>query len=160
FAVQDTIARAIAAALKITLTGATTLVERGTHDSVAHDLYLRGRYFLALRLPGAMRKALDAFEGAVRRDSSYALAWAGVADAYSLGMAFLGLPPLEALPQARRAAARAEALDSNLAEVHTAQGFIAMFIDRNWADAERRFNRAVVLNPSYAPGRLFRAWLY
>ncbi|HEV8600760.1 MAG TPA: protein kinase [Gemmatimonadales bacterium] len=162
FAVQDTIARAIAAALKVTLAAGagTALVERGTRDSAAHDFYLRGRYFLAFRTPAALRKGREAFEAAIRRDSGFAPAWAGLADAYNLGVPFAALPPSQALPRAKVAALRALALDSTLAEVHTSLGFIAMFIERNWAEAERRFNRAVELNPSYVQGRLFRAWLY
>jgi serine/threonine-protein kinase len=162
FAVQDTIARAIAAALKVTLSGVTgtLLVERGTSDTAAHDLYLRGRYFLAFRTPAALRKGREAFEAAVARDSTYALAWAGLADAYNLGVPFGAILPGEALPRAKAAALRALALDSTLAEVHTSLGFIAMFIARDWAEAERRLNRAVELNPSYVQGRLFRAWLF
>jgi len=162
FAVQDTIARAIAAALQLTLTGAagTALVERGTSDTAAHDLYLRGRYFLAFRTPAALRKAREAFELAVARDSTYAPAWAGLADAYNLGVPFGAVPPDVGVPRARAAALRALALDSTLAEVHTSLGFMLMFIDRDWAEAERRLNRAVELNPSYVQGRLFRAWVF
>jgi len=162
FAVQDTIARAIAAALQVTLRGAvgTALVQRGTSDTAAHDSYLRGRYFLGFRTAAALRKAREAFELALARDSSYAPAWAGLADAYNLGVPFGAIPPDVALPQARAAARRALSLDSTLAEVHTSLGFIAMFIDRSWAEAERLFNRAVELNPSYVQGRLFRAWCY
>ncbi len=162
FAVQDTIAHAIATALKVTLTGGreAALVERGTSDLMAHDLYLRGRYFLAFRTPAALRKAREAFEVAVGRDSTYAPAWAGLADAYNLGVPFGAVPPDVALPRARAAALRALALDSTLAEVHTSLGFIAMFIDRDWAEAAHRFGRAIELNPSYVQGRLFRAWLF
>ena len=161
FAVQDTIARAIAAALRVTLSGTGgALVARGTRDTAAHDLYLRGRYLLAFRTPAAIRRARETFSAAIERDSSYAHAWAGLADAYNLGVPFAAIPPSEALPQARAAAQRAIALDSSLAEGPTSLGFIAMFIDRNWAEAERLFNRAVALNPSYVQGRLFRSWLY
>jgi len=162
FAVQDTIARAIASALKVTLAGGTgmALVVRGTTDTAAHDLYLRGRYFLAFRTPAALSKARQAFEAALERDSTFTLAWAGLADAYNLGVPFGSVPPDVAVPKARSAGMRALALDSTLAEVHTSLGFIAMFVDRNWAEAARRFDRAVELNPSYVQGRLFRAWLY
>ena len=162
FAVQDTIARAIAAALKVTLAGTagTALVERGTSDTAAHDLYLRGRYFLGFRTPAALRKAREAFEAALARDSSYARAWAGLADAYNLGVPFGAVPPEVAVPRARAAAQRAQAIDSTLAEVHTSLGFIAMFIDRDWAEAARRLDRAIELNPSYVQGRLFHAWLF
>ena len=162
FAVQDTIARAIASALQVTLVGGagTALVERGTSDTAAHDLYLRGRYFLGFRTPAALRKAREAFEAAVARDSTFAPAWAGLADAYNLGVPFGAVPPDVAVPRARAAAQRALELDSTLAEVHTSLGFIAMFIDRDWAEAERLLSRAVALNPSYVQGRLFRAWIF
>jgi len=162
FAVQDTIARAIASALQVTLLGGSggALIERGTSDSAAYDLYLRGRYFLAMRGPGALRKAADAFEKAVRQDSSYAAAWAGVADANYLGVIFAGFPHRISMPAARAAAHRALALDSTIAEPHTSLGFIAMMLDWDWAEAERQMDRAVELNPSYVQARLYRSWLY
>lgn len=162
FAVQDTIARAIAASLHVTLVGGAgaALVERGTRDSAAYDLYLRGRYFLAMRTPAALRKAADAFETAVFRDSSYAAAWAGVADANYLGVVFGGFPHRIAMPAARAAAHRALALDSTIAESHTSLGFLAIFLDWDWAEAERRLDRAIALNPSYVQARLYRAWLF
>ncbi|PYP40395.1 MAG: hypothetical protein DMD43_08655 [Gemmatimonadetes bacterium] len=160
FAVQDTIARAIAGALRVTLTGAPggSLVERGTGDPEAHDLYLRGRYFLALRTGAALEKSIEAFQAAVARDSTYALAWAGLGDAYSLAVPFGGLTPREALPKGKAAALRALALDSTLSEVHTSLGLIAMFYDLDLSDAERRLTRAVALNPSSAEARLFHSW--
>jgi TolB-like protein/Flp pilus assembly protein TadD len=160
FAVQDTIARAIAGALKVTLSGAEgrTLVPRGTADPEAHDLYLRGRYFLAVRNPIGLRKAIDVFQAALARDSTYALAYAGLADGYSLGVPFGGFSPNEALPPAKAAARRALALDSTLAEVHISLGIIAMFNEWDWVEAERRLARAIQLNPSSAQAHLFHAW--
>jgi len=160
FAVQDTIARAIAAALKVTLAGgmSATLVERGTTDPEAHDLYLQGRYFMASRNPVALHKAIDAFRAALARDSNYALALAGLADGYSLAVPFGGFSPAEAMPLAKAAARRALALDSTLPEVHISLGIIAMFNDWDWQEADRQTSRAIQLNPSSAPAHLFHAW--
>ncbi len=160
FAVQDTIARAIAAALRVTLAGGGrgALVSRGTTDPEAHDLYLRGRYFLAARNPASVHRAIEAFHSAVARDSNYALAQAGLAEAYSLGVPFADFSPGEAFPPAIAAARRALALDSTLAEVHVSLGIIAMFHDWDWTEADRRFSRAIQLNPSSAQARLFHSW--
>ncbi len=160
FAVQDTIAHAIAGALKVTLAGgrAIALVARGPTDPEAHDLYLRGRYFLAARNPASVHRAIDAFHAALARDSNYALAQAGLADAYSLGVPFADFSPADAFPPAKAAARRALALDSTLAEVHVSLGIIAMFHDWDWAEAERRFSRATQLNPSSAQAWLFHSW--
>jgi serine/threonine-protein kinase len=160
FAVQDTIARAIAGALKVTLSGGRgeALVARGTTDPEAHDLYLRGRHFLAVRNPVGLRRAIDAFQAALARDSNYALAYAGLADGYSLGVPFGGFLPSAALPAAKTAARRALSLDSTLAEARISLGIIAMFNDWDWAEAERQFLRAIRLNPSSAQAHLFYAW--
>ena len=160
FEVQDTIARAIASALRVTLAGAAggSLVEQGTRDQEAHDHYLRGRYFLAPRTAPANRRAIEAFEAALARDSSYALAFAGLADAYALVGPFGGASPQEISSRARAAARRALELDATIAETHTSVGFVAMWIDWDLAEAGRRFDRAVELNPSSVQARLFRTW--
>ncbi|MGQ0703600.1 MAG: protein kinase domain-containing protein [Gemmatimonadales bacterium] len=163
FAVQDTIAHAIAAALRVTLAESGgprgVLVARGTRDSAAHDLYLQGRYYLALRTPASLARAIDAFEAAVERDSAFALAYSGLADAIALMAPFGGVSPRETYPRARAAALRALALDSTLAEVHTSFGFLEWFYDWNVQEGERRFRRALAINPNYSPAHLFRAWL-
>jgi TolB-like protein/tRNA A-37 threonylcarbamoyl transferase component Bud32 len=163
FEVQDTIARAIVAALRVTLTGAERsdpLVERGTRDQEAHDRYLRGRFFLAQRTPAAGRRAIEAFEAALARDSGYALAAAGLADAYALLIPFGGGASREEFaPRARAAARRALALDSTLVEVQTSLGFIAMWIDWDLPEADRRFNRALEINPNHLEVHLYRSWL-
>jgi eukaryotic-like serine/threonine-protein kinase len=160
FAVQDTIARAIATALKVTLSGGggAPLVERGTRDLMAHDLYLRGRYFLAFRTAARLRQAIDAFQAAVQRDPDFALPHAGLADAYTLTIPFGDINPDDAIPRAKAAALRALALDPSLAEVHTSLGLIAMFVDWDWQEVERRLTRALELNSSDAQGHLMRAW--
>jgi serine/threonine-protein kinase len=157
--VQDSIARAIAAALSVTLAGrtGTQLASPGTRDPDAYADYLRGRHFLGERRPGSMALAIRSFQAAIARDSSYAPAYAGLAHAYSLAAPFDARPPREVFPLARREALHALALDSTVAEAHTSLGMVAMFYDWNWREAARYLTRAIELNDSYAESRLFYA---
>ncbi|NIN73129.1 MAG: tetratricopeptide repeat protein [Gemmatimonadetes bacterium] len=159
FAIQDDIARAIAGRLQVTLTGEAgeRLVEPPTKSLEAYDLYLKGRFFVnrVLEVDGeGPRKGIDYFEQALALDPGYALAHAGIADAYN----FLGntgiLPPKQALPKAKEAALRALELDETLAETHCALGWILMFSDYDWAGAERHFRRAIELAPSSVDAHL------
>ena len=152
FAVQDEIARSIANRLKITLKGEQPVVKAGTDNLEAYQFYLKGRALLYQRgrgLPGAM----DCFKRAVALDEKYALAWAGLADAYNM-LAWYGfVHPQASLPQAKEAATRAVALDASLAEAHTALAHSYSFCDWDWLKAEREFIRALELNPRYVQAR-------
>lgn len=158
--VQDSVARSIASALSSLLgTDARTALSRPrTADPNAYDAYVRGRAFLGQRNPIAMASAITNFESAIRADSSFAPAYAGLADAYSLVAPFGGRPPRDVFPLARAAAEKAIALDSTLAEAHTSLGIVSMFYDWDWANAGRHLTRAIELNPSSAEGHLFYAW--
>jgi len=162
FAVQDEIARAIVGALRVRLSGAAggSLVKRSTGSPEAHDLYLQGRYFFARRDSTSLRKAQDYFEGAIQQDSSYALAWAGLSDAYSHTGVFGYVPPRAVYAKAKAAALRALALDPTLAEAHTSLGFIALFYDWDWPTAGQQFDRALALDPRYPAAHLFHGWYF
>jgi TolB-like protein/tetratricopeptide (TPR) repeat protein/tRNA A-37 threonylcarbamoyl transferase component Bud32 len=158
--VQDSVARSIANALNVVLgpeAGATLASPRAA-DPRAYDAYVRGRAFLGQRNPVAMASAIRSFESAIKADPSFAPAYAGLADAYSLVAPFGGRPPKDVLPLARAAAERALTLDSTLAEAHTSLGIVAMFYDWNWSDAGKHLERGVALNPSSAEAHLFYAW--
>ena len=116
----------------------------------AHDLYLRGRFFWNKRTPQALAQAADYFQQAVAKDPSYAPAYAGLADSYSLMSSFGSAKPSEVMPKARAAALRALELDDNLAEAHASRALIAQNFDWDWATAEREYRRAIQLNPNYA----------
>jgi len=162
FAVQDEIARAIVGALRVRLSGAAggSLVKRSTGSPEAHDLYLQGRYFFARRDSASLRKAQDYFERAIQQDSSYALAWAGLSDAYSHIGVFGYVPPRAVYAKAKAAALRALALDSTLAGAHTSLGFIALFYDWDWPTAGRELDRALALDPRYPDAHLFHGWYF
>src|SRR5437879_4637686 len=162
FAVQDEITRAIVAALRVHLSGpaSAALAKRSTGSPEAHDLYLQGRYFFAKRDSTSLRRAQDYFERAIAKDSSYALAYAGLSDAYSHRAVFGYVPPRDTHSKAKEAALRALALDSTLAEAHTSLGFIELFLEWDWTTAGREFERALALDSRYPPAHLFRAWYF
>ena len=162
FAVQDEITRAIVAALRVHLSGpaSAALAKRSTESPEAHDLYLQGRYFFAKRDSTSLRKAQDYFERAIVKDPSYALAYAGLSDAYSHRAVFGYVPPHDIHSKAKDAALRALALDSTLAEAHTSLGFIDLFLEWDWATAGRELDRALALDPRYPDAHLFHGWYF
>jgi TolB-like protein/DNA-binding SARP family transcriptional activator/Tfp pilus assembly protein PilF len=120
-------------------------------DPEALDLYIKGRYYWNKRGAGLL-KSVALFSQALDLDPTFALAYSGMADAYvQLGYGN-GLAPGDAFPKARAAALRALELDSTLAEPHATLAFVHMYYDWNWNAAEREFQRAIALNPSYATG--------
>ena len=157
--VQDTIARSIVSALSVALGESGPGLSRPrSGNPEAYDAYLRGRYFLGRRNPASLASAIRSFDAAIAEDSSFAPAYAGLADAYSLTVPFGGRRPHDVFGLSRAAANRALALDSTVAEAHTSLGIVAMFYDWNWATAGQHLRRAIELNPSYAEGHLFYGW--
>jgi TolB-like protein/tetratricopeptide (TPR) repeat protein len=150
FAVQEEIARSVVGALKIRLAAQPNkrLATQPTPSLEAYSLYLKGRYFWNERTVEALARARQYFEEAIRIDPNYALAYAGLADAYVQGP--VGLPPSEAVPKARAAARKAIEIDDRLAEPHSSLGFIHFNHDWDWPGAEQEFKRAIELNPNYA----------
>lgn len=152
FAIQDEITRSIATELERELAPqGERLTERRTEDLEAYDLYLLGRHRWAEREPQALDQAIDLFERAIARDSSYALAWAGLADAWEARPFFdRSVTMDEAEPIARAAALRALALGPELAEGHAALGVILSDYDYDYEAAIDHLRRAVDLNPNHA----------
>jgi len=162
FQVQDELTRAIVAALQIHLTasGGAAIAKRGTANLDAYNLYLQGRFFYEKRSEDGLVRAAQYFEQAIKLDSGFAAAYAGLAESYGLLGSFGFRAPLEMYPKAKPAALRALALDSTLAEGHTALGFINLFYDFAYDSGYQQLTRAIELNPQYAPARLFRSWYF
>jgi TolB-like protein/Tfp pilus assembly protein PilF len=152
FAAESDIAKMIAETLRAKLTGSEqdALTARPTENTEAHQLYLRGRYFWNKRTGADFKKAIGYFNQAIDKDPNYALAYAGLADAYVLLPAYAEASPKESLPQAKAAAEKALELDSTLGEAHTTLGNALVAYDLNFAEANREFQRAIELNPNYA----------
>ena len=149
-AMQEEISREISEKLRLQMTGADKqrLNRRQTVDSAAYQLYLQGRYQWNKRTLEGLQQSIDYFQQAIQKDSRYALAFAGQADAYALLADFNVLPAREVLPKVKSAAAEALQLDDTLAEAHTSLGW-AQFHDLDWTGAEKEFKRAIELNASY-----------
>jgi adenylate cyclase len=161
FAIQDEIARSIAARLKLTLEGdrAEQLVKSGTRNLQAYQLYLKGRALL-YRRGAAIPNAAECFDGAVKLDPDYALAWAGLADSCTT-LGYYGLTrPDACMPKGMEAARRAVTLDPSLAETHNALAMSCLMGTWDKAEAEREFLRSLELNPKYIQARDWYALFY
>ncbi len=151
FAVQDDIAGSIAGALKLKLGAKAVELSSSSHGTgslEAYDSYLRGRYFWNRRGVANLRKALAYFEQSIARDSTFARAYAGVAITYALLPEYTDSPPRDVLGRTRTAARRALALDSSLAEAHTALGLASVHA-WDFRAAEAEYQKAIALDPQY-----------
>jgi adenylate cyclase len=161
FAIQTDIAKRIAKALKIKLlkSEALRLEKKATGIPQAYSLYLKGRHSLNTRTEKGLKEAIRDFESAIRHDPNFALAYTGLADAYSILASYSleYVPPREAFPKAKIAAEKALALDDHLAEAHTSLGMIKFYYDWDWAGAEAEFKRALELNPGYPQAHQYYA---
>ncbi len=151
---QGEIAQAIATEIESSL-GRPAALARGdsvrtAHAFAAYDAYLKGEYFLNTRTVPGIERAIRYFQEATAADSSFARAYAALADANSLLVGYSALPPQALVAHARAAALRALQLDSSSAEAHTAYALIVQNHDWDWKTAEREFRRAIELNPNYA----------
>ena len=152
FAVESDIAKTIADTLQAKLTGAEKqlIAAQPTTDLTAYELYLKGRSLWSKRGGENLRQAIGFYEQAIARDPKYALAYAGLAEAYVLLPAYTTTAPQDAYPTAKAAALKALQLDEKLAEAHTALGLLLCFGDLDMAGSISEFQRAIALNPNYA----------
>ena len=157
FAVEDDISRAIVSALEVRLATAQAgarIVEKTTDDPVAYDLYLKGRYAFGLR-GSHMYEAEKYYQAAVARDSSFALAWSGLADLYAVMTSWGLISPKEAEEKSVPYAERAVALAPNLPEPHVSLGFALCNFRHQKAAGVAEFKRAIELNPSLGQAHYF-----
>jgi adenylate cyclase len=148
FAIQDDIARSIVAALEVTLTprDRRALQYVATSDAKAYDYYLRGRQFFYEFTRRKFHNAILMFRKAIEQDPNFALAYAGMADAYSLLYQWADSSE-ENVGKANEASIKAITLDPDSAEANAARG-TALAISGMHEEAERAFENAILLNPS------------
>jgi serine/threonine-protein kinase len=165
FKVQDDISNAIVAAISPELSGGGTAAApaspsaptpgangaapHGTSDLLAYDLYLRGKYFFDKRGETGLRRSLDYFRQATQRDSNFARAYAGIANAYALLPLYANVRVDSIMPLAMAAIDRAVRLDSTLAEAFASRATLLQAAWR-WSDAERDYRRAINLDANAA----------
>lgn len=150
FAIQDQVSERIMSALRAKLGDSTRslpVLRRYTENLAAYNCYLRGRYHYNHTTLSAILKAIAAFEEAVREDPAYVLPWVGIADSYIVRGWQCAMAPREAWAKARLAAMKALELAPDLAEAHSCLGAVLAVDDLDWTAAERRFLRAIELNP-------------
>jgi TolB-like protein/DNA-binding winged helix-turn-helix (wHTH) protein/Tfp pilus assembly protein PilF len=155
-ALQDEIALDIAEQIRVKLTPKerSLLIQVHAIDPEAHDAYLRGRYWAYKATLEGLRKALEYYQKAIAKDPSYALAYAGVAEAYLGGGMGNGLPIKEVSARVNDAAIKALALDPSLAGPHSSLAFIKLYNDWDWSGAEAEFKQSIALNPNFAEAHL------
>lgn len=152
---QDDVAQAIAEEIRVKLTPQEQihLANARPVNAQAHEADLRGYYELRKHKPGgqyvagSIEETIKYFQQALAFDPNDALAYAGLADAYYDQSTYLRAP-LEVMPKAKAAAARAIEIDETLAEAHASLGYVKLTFDWDWPGAEREFRRALELNPS------------
>jgi TolB-like protein/DNA-binding winged helix-turn-helix (wHTH) protein/Tfp pilus assembly protein PilF len=149
---QDDFANAVASGIRLELAAAAhqPLLSTRSINPDAYMAYLEGRFYWNQRNVPALERAIVHLRQATQLDPNYALAYAGLADAYcSLGV--IGdVAAAEVFPKARIAAEKALALDNSLAEAHTSLAYVKFSYDWDWNGAEAEFKRAIALNPNYA----------
>jgi TolB-like protein/Tfp pilus assembly protein PilF len=160
---QSELARVIANRINIELTPQehSALASTDLVDPEAHEAYLKGRFHWNKRTREGLEKSVVFFEQAIAHDPMYALAYAGLADAY-ICLADMGYrSPRECYPLAKELVAKALEIDENLAEAHNTKAYITGMYEWRWAEAEPGFKRSIELNANYATAHQWYAeYLY
>src|SRR5712692_4860966 len=151
FAVETDIAKAIAETLRVRLTGAEReqLAKPPTENLKAFQYYMQGRSISQRRTREDLLTAVQYYERAIDEDRNYALAYAGLSDAYSTLGVFDYIAPIEGRHKAEEAARKALALDENLPEAHAALGLAYInFSPSNFSLGDGELRHAIELSPS------------
>jgi serine/threonine protein kinase/tetratricopeptide (TPR) repeat protein len=161
FAIQDEIARTIVTTLRATSFAdmAPATPNRHTDNVVAYGLYLRGRYAWNKRTSEGVFEGIKYFEEAIALDPTYALAYTGLADSYSLHIDYRNVPTHEGHQHAKFYARKAIELDDTLAEAHASLAWSLFIYDWDWDAAAKEFRRAIELDPHYAAAHQWYAFM-
>src|SRR6266567_1347878 len=156
FAVQEEIAKEVSEKLRLKLTGPEReqLAKRPTENLKAFQYYMQGRAAAQRRTNADLLASVNYYEKALQEDSKYALAYAGLADAYANLGYYGSIAPIEGRRKAEEAARKALALDQNLAEAHVALGLVYIgFAPSNFSVGDGELRHAIELNSNLAVAR-------
>ncbi|HEX8925318.1 MAG TPA: protein kinase [Terriglobales bacterium] len=151
FAVQEEIAKSVASSLKLTLLsdkGSAPAAHAGNGE--AYNAYLQGRYFFERRTKADLEKAVKYYLQAVKGDPNNATFWTGLAWTYGIQAGGGYVPGEEGYRNAREAAQKALALNSQMADAHAVMGWIQTSYDWDWSGADASFKKALALEPGNA----------
>jgi len=153
FAVQEEIAKEVSDKLRLKLTGTEKeqLAKRPTENLKAFQYYMQGRAAAQRRTNADLLASVSYYEKALQEDGKYALAYAGLSDAYANLGYYGSIAPVEGRRKAEEAARKALELDDKLAEAHTALGQIYIaFAPSDFSTGDRELKHAIELNPNLA----------
>ncbi|MCJ7578615.1 MAG: tetratricopeptide repeat protein, partial [candidate division Zixibacteria bacterium] len=155
---QSEVAQAIAREIKITVTPEEQqqLVTYRTVNPEAHELYLKGIYFVNKFSPPDVEKGFKYFEEAIHKDPNYALAYTGMAKGYDY-LVSITMPPKEAWPKVDSLARKALSLDKTLADAYLLIAEVKAVYEWDWKGAEEYYKRAIELNPNHATAHAWYA---
>jgi TolB-like protein len=151
FSIQSEVAQNVARELKATLTSEEKrqIEKNKTNNPEAYNLYLQGRYFWNKRTKDGLNKSVEYFEKAVATDQNYALAYAGLADAYFIQAYWGWIPWNDGTAKSKELVLRALEIDKNLAEAHSVLGALLNYKEWKWEEARKELQVAIELNPNF-----------
>jgi serine/threonine protein kinase/tetratricopeptide (TPR) repeat protein len=149
--VQEEVAQEVSEKLRLKLSHSEQkrLIRRPTRSTEAYYLYLKGRYSWYKRTEEGMRKGIDFFNQAIEEDPSYAAAYAGLSDSYTMLALRQLITPKEAFLKAKAAARKALEIDDALGEAYASLAHIRLH-DWDWSGLDWEFRRAIELNPGHS----------
>jgi len=161
FAIQDEIAATIVNTLRATMLADLSehVPKRYTENIQAYGLYLKGRFAWNKRTEEGVAEAIEYFKQAIVEDPSYAPAYAGLSDSFSLDVDYRSIPVADAYAKAKEYAHKALALDEALFTAHASLAWTLFIYDWRWVEAEQEFRRALELNPRYASAHQWFSFL-
>jgi TolB-like protein/Tfp pilus assembly protein PilF len=154
---QRNVARDVAREIRVKLSPREQLTLGAARpvNPEAHIAYLKGLFFLNKLSPDDLHRSVEFFDQAIALDPTYAQAYEGLSVTHTYLGTFGLIPSREAFPAAKTAALKALELDSTLADAYAVLGQVSKQYERDWAEAERMYRRALDLNPA---GWLARGW--
>ena len=151
---QSEVAQAIAQQVKAQVSPQQQVRFRSARpvDPEAYEAYLQGRYYMTnlFTTPRELTTARQYFEHAIEKDPNFALAYSGLADSFVYSAFFRQLPPELAYQSAKEALRKTLELDDSIGEAHDTLGVLRWRYEWDWAAADKEFNQAIALAPSYS----------
>jgi len=159
--IEEEVSRSIADEIQVQLKphGQPPNADARPRNAEAYEDYLRGRQLVNQRTQWSISKSIEYYNQAAAKDPNYALAYAGLAESYTL-LGLYSVPHADLIPKAKLAAAKALELDHNLVDAHISLAGIEAIYDWDWPGAEREFKLALQLNPDSARAHHQYAALY
>lgn len=147
---QEDVARRVSQVLSMEFLPDTIqkMEQNTTENAEAHEAYLRGRFLWSQETHQSLDEAVTEFQKAVSLDPKYALAYVGLADTYNVLGSYGFIPPEQALPKGKAAAAKALDLAPNSSDAYGTMAFAAFYYDWNWSETEELFRKALSINPN------------